>query len=190
MDRKRWLACAIAALLAGCASSPVPTYYSLDLGAAPLAATGNTPSVAVGLSALPDMLDRPQMVSRQGYEVRMSEQNRWAEPLRRAIPRVLAGEIGSLLNSSQVSAGTSFANPDYRVMLDVQRFDVLAGSGVEVDILWRIEGRSGARAGRSTLQEPIAGSGIPAQVEAQRRALTRVAAAIATQVRELSGVAK
>ena len=188
MNRNIWLVAAIAVstMLAACATSPVPTYYSLDLGAVPPQASGSSPSVAIGLVGLPDTLDKPQMVSRSGYEVRISEQNRWAEPLRRSIPRVLANEVGSLLNSSQVAAGASLNNPDYRVVLDVQRFDVLAGGGVEIDILWRIDGKGDSRPGRSTLQEPVVGSNssIQAQVEAQRRGLARVAAQIAQVIKE------
>ena len=184
MNRKMGCVAVMALALAGCASSPVPTYYSLETGALPAAASGTSPSVAVALVGLPDALDRPQMVSRNGYEVRVSEQNRWAEPLRHSIPRVLANEIGGLLNSTQVSAGTSLQHPEYRVVLDVQRFDVVAGSGVEIDILWRIDGKGGSRAGRSQMQEPVAGSGMPAQVEAQRRALSRVAAQIAQVIKE------
>lgn len=178
------MATTLAMVLGGCASSPVPTYYSLDTGIMPAAASGTSPSVAIALAGLPDALDRPQMVSRNGYEVRVSEQNRWAEPLRHSIPRVLANEIGGLLNSTQVSAGTSLHNPEYRVVLDVQRFDVVAGGGVEVDILWRIDGKGGSRAGRSQLQEPVAGSGMSSRVEAQRRALSRVAAQVAQVIKE------
>lgn len=186
MYRKACLvgAVALAGVLAGCASSPTPTYYSLDLGTVQPELSGSSPSVSIGLAGLPDSLDRPQMVSRNGYEVRISEQNRWAEPLRRSIPRVLAAEIGSLLNSSQVAAGASLHNPDYRVLLDVQRFDVVTGGGIEIDILWRIEGKGGNKAGRSTLQEPVSGSGIQSQVEAQRRGLARVAAQIAQVIKE------
>lgn len=174
----------VAGVLAGCASSPLPRYYSLEQGAQPPAASQSSPSVSVGLSGLPDALDRPQMISREGYEVRVSEQNRWAEPLRRAIPRVVANEIGSLLDSTQVSAGASLQNPEYRVLLDVQRFDVVADRRVEIDILWRIEGKGGSRAGRSQLQEPVAGSDISSQVEAQRRGLGRVAAQIAQLIKD------
>ena len=186
MDGKTWRFAAIAVLgmLAGCASSPLPTYYSLEQGAPLQPARASSPSVAVGLAGFPDALDRPQMISRKGYEVRISEQNRWAEPLRSSIPHVLASEIGSLLDSTQVSAGTSLLNPDYRVVLDVLRFDVLAGGSVDIDILWRIEGKGGSRAGRSQLQEPVAGSDISSQVEAQRRGLSRVAAQIAQLIAE------
>ena len=187
MNRKIWLLAAIAVstTFAGCASSPVPTYFSLDVGVGTSPASGSSPSVVIGLAGLPDTLDRPQMVSRNGYEVRISEENRWAEPLRRSIPRVLASEVGSLLNSSQVVAGTTLSNPDYRVVLDVQRFDVLAGDSVDIDILWRIDGKGGSRAGRSSLQEPVVGSrSIQAQVEAQRRGLARVAAQIAQVIKE------
>lgn len=185
MNLRLLTALAMAALLAGCASSPAPHYYSLDLAALPSATTRTVPAVLIAPASLPDALDRPQMISRHGYEVRISDQHRWAEPLRRSIPRVLANEIGGLLNSARVVAGTELPDADYRVRIDVQRLDVLSGSSVEIDILWRIEGQGSSRAGRSTLQEPVAGSGIPAQVEAQRRGLARVAAEIATQIRSL-----
>lgn len=185
--KRAYLAVAVATiLLAACASSPSPSYYSLDLRTAHSASSKNTPSVSVGLIGIPEALDRPQMVSRDGYVVHVSDRNRWAEPLRRAIPRTVASEMGTLLNSSQVFSGSGLQTADFRVLLDVQRFDVVTAGSVEIDILWRMEGKGNTHSGRSTVQEPIAGRSVEAQVEAQRRGLTRVAAQIAQAISEAS----
>ena len=196
MKRKILLCGLLASVLLGaCGTTPPAAYYSLDDGAMSVAARGTTPSVAIVQAKLPDSLDRPQLVIRSGgNRLQLSEQRRWAEPLRSEIPRVLAGDLGRLLDSSRVAAlpvdVQRFA-ADFNVQLDIQRLDLIEGQGVDFDLMWLIEPRQGqVSVGRSTLHEPAAAGNDPgALVAALRRALGRAAVDIASEIRRQSGSA-
>lgn len=177
-------------LLAGCRSAPPAQLGVLDAGmAVPTAARGNTPTLVLALPNLPELLDRPQLVIRtHTNQVIFSDQVRWAEPLRQAIPRLMAQELGQRLNSGRVfvqSGNLQRLDPDYRLQLDVQRLDAIAGQGVDVDILWLLEPRQGkVLVGRTTLRQPLpatitAADGHLPFVETTRAALLQVARDVA-----------
>jgi len=95
----RYSAIALAfTLLAGCASSPPNTYYTLSVKSpcpaiSPPAHMGNLDTATI---RLPGVLDRPQLVVRTGPQtVDIREFDRWAEPLDQMATRVLAEDIAS-----------------------------------------------------------------------------------------------
>lgn len=178
------------AALGACSSTPQPVFYTLDDGAVSVARSGTTPSVVLTQTTLPELIDRPQLIVRTGSNrVRISEQHRWAEPLRREIPRVLANDLGQLLESFRVVVMPVDAqrfDADFRLSLDVQRLEVTERRGADIDLLWRIEDRQGKMiTGRSTLRETTDSEDYFALVAAQRRALSRVAVDMAAQIRQL-----
>src|SRR5438067_8881156 len=123
----------------------------------PPAATDGAPSVAVVSVTVPDLVDRPQIVVRAGpNQVGMSEQARWAEPLRGAIARVVTANLAAALNGKV--APQRGADPDYRVTLDMQRFESALGDGVLIDAVWSVAPKSGERrAGRTVAREKARG---------------------------------
>jgi len=76
------------AVLGGCASSPQPTFYTLTSARAQERTQADVPAaIAIGPVAVPEMVDRPQLVLRvSATQVRLDEFARWAEPLKRQIP--------------------------------------------------------------------------------------------------------
>lgn len=180
------------ALLAGCAASPVPRYFTLGEGQNGAMPQCLTPSIVITQTTLPELIDRPQLVTRRSdNRVSIDEQQRWAEPLRRDIPRVLADELGRQLDSSRVLSlpidGQGF-DADYRLLLDVQRLEAVAGQGAQVDVVWRLLPRQGKPiVGRSVLREASLSDDSEALVAAQRRALKTVAVEIAQQLRLAMG---
>jgi hypothetical protein len=185
----RRLLCALAVALAGCGTPAQLNYFTLTApapSASPAAA--RSPSVYVGPVTIPEAVDRPQMVRRlAANQVEIADLDRWAEPLKAAIPRVLADAIGRELGTSTVMTSRQSATLafDYRVAVDIERFDFSAGDGAAVDALWTIRaGPDGApRTGRSQARES-AGSGAPeAMAAAQSRALEAVARDIAAQIK-------
>lgn len=174
------------AFLNACAGAPPAQHITLDDGRPPVAKASTTPGIAVVRANVPDRIDRPQLVLRsEGNHVALSEQYRWAEPLRREIPRLIANDLGELLDSSRVAAlpaeEAGFA-VDFKLALDFQQLDAVVGKGVDVDVLWRLEHRSGQSiVGRSNFRQPLAGAATdtPALVAAQRQALRHIAAEIA-----------
>ena len=181
--------------LTGCGSSPKETYYTLSAGAAIDGAASvsgeSTHSVAVGPVTLPELVDRPQLVLRVGpNEVMFVELHRWAGPLKSEIPRIIADNLAAYLNVKRVAAYPQSAgdNAEYRVLVDVQRFDSTLGESVTIDALWTIRRASdGAlRTGRSTAREPNGGGSYDAVVAAHSRALATVSREIAEAIRFIS----
>lgn len=181
---------ALAVALAACAGAPAPreqffTLASPNPGVAP--PTSTSPSVFVGPVAVPAAVDRSQMVLATGpNEVDVSDAFRWAEPLREGIARVVADTLGRELGSSRVlysrmAAGTGV---DYRVTIEVQRFDSSLADGATVDAVWTvIPSRGGAqRSGRTVAHEPTHGADPAALAAAHSRALVRVGADIAAAI--------
>jgi uncharacterized protein len=177
--------------LTGCGSSPTATYYTLSPaaamnGAAP-ASGESSYSVGVGPVTLPDPVDRPQLVLRVSpNEVTFVELHRWAGSLKTEIPRIIADNLAAYLNVKRVAAYPQNAgdNADYRVLVDIQRFDSALGESVTIDALWTVKRQSdGAlRTGRSTAKESSSGS-YDAMVAAHSRALATVSRDIAEAIR-------
>ena len=181
---------ALLALLAGCAGAPKEHFYALTHDAGRGAATLQSLdyAVVVGPVFVPDVVDRPQLVLRMaGSEVRIAEQARWAEPLRQAIGRVIAVNVAYGLNNARVSSqahgGTGEA--DYRVVVDVQRFDSAPGEAATLEVTWtvrRLEGSEHVSA-RVRIEEPVAGAGYEPLIAAHARAIARVSGGIADAIR-------
>lgn len=190
------LSTALALAVGACATSPPIHYFSLDDGRPTVVRSPNGPSVAVTQVNLPDLIDRPQLVMRTtGHQVQFSDQYEWAEPLRRQIPQVIARDLGETLDSGCAMALPIDAQDfdvDFKVMLDIQRLDVIPGQGVDLDVIWRVTSRDGGMfVGQSQVRKPLeatAGpSGYPAAVAAQSNALRAVAADIGTLINRCRG---
>ncbi|MBN3757911.1 membrane integrity-associated transporter subunit PqiC [Paraburkholderia sp. Tr-20389] len=179
------------ALLAGCAS-PRSNFYTLspdstlESAGAPLSV-----SVVVGPVTIPELVDRPQLVTRvSGNEVRLNEFARWGEPLKSGVADVIAADLTRLLGSKQVSVSsqTVAGTEACRVRVDIVQFDSMPGEAVAVDALWtvRVTGRTALLTGRSTVREPLQGADDAALVAAHSRALAAVSRDIAAAIRSAS----
>ncbi|MFU8820626.1 MAG: membrane integrity-associated transporter subunit PqiC [Gammaproteobacteria bacterium] len=135
----RLAACLLAySLMAAACSvrSPAVDYWTLAaLAPAPATLDPAAPAVAIAPVALPRYLDRPQVLVRlDPSRVEPDGQHRWADPLDEGFGRTLATNLGRGLGSGRVSAYP--VQPpyevDYRVQVDVQRFDGRPGETVEL----------------------------------------------------------
>ena len=181
--------------LTGCFGSPKETYYTLSTGAtmsgAASASGESAYSIAVGPITLPEVVDRPQFVLRAGKnEVSIVELHRWAEPLRSEIPRVIADNLAADLNVKRVAAYPQSAgdSSDYRVLVDIQRFDSTMGESVTIDALWTVKRISDGvlRTGRSTVRESSSGGSYDTMVAAHSRALAAISREIADAIRSVN----
>ncbi len=178
-------------VLLSCGSSPRPTFYTLFDGGQFVSARGQSVRIAVMPTALPELVDRPQLVVRRADQrVQVLEQRRWAEPLRQEISRLLAGDLAHRLGSALVVAlpdDVQALDPDFRLFLDVQRLDATREQ-LALDVVWRIVPRQGLpRYGRSSLVEAVtdkATEPYAALVGAYRRAFARVADDLAGAFRQ------
>jgi uncharacterized lipoprotein YmbA len=179
------IALALCAGLAACASAPRENYYTLAALAPerPLASSAlSGAGVTVVATGLVQAVDRPQLVLRVSEtRVQILEQQRWAEPLKSAIPRVVAANLAREIGSARVTSQSSLGDTAYRVALDVQRFDSTADGGAALDVTWsirRVDGNALA-SGRSSVTERAGGAGYEALVAAHSRALGVVSHEIA-----------
>ena len=174
------VAVCLAGALAGCSRSPRVTFYTLEPGAKVEAAAATAlPAVSVGPVTLPEVVDRPQLVVRAAANrVEILETHRWAEPLKSGIPRLIAENLRRLLRSDRVSSYPQHAgtDADYRVLVDVQRFESSPGEAVTVEAVWSLRRAAGGapKTGRSLVREPVDAVGYDPIVAAYGRALLAV----------------
>jgi uncharacterized lipoprotein YmbA len=181
--------------LCGCGTSPTTNFYTLGQAAAP--ARNGTPasySVAIGAVTLPQAVDRPQIVTRTGEnQVAFDDFERWAGPLKDEIARAIAGNLTQLLEGASVFSypQSSSVQADYKVLVDVQRFDSTLGDSSSIEVLWQVRPAKGeSRNGRSTVRETAGGAGYEALVSAHSRALAAVSRDIANALRAASASSK
>lgn len=173
---------AVAALLAagGCFRSPRPDFYMLaspvENAARPGTEAVKGPRVAIGPVAVPGYLDRPQIFLREGNDVnvKLSEFNHWSEPVKQGIARVLCDAMTASLLPRQGLAVPLRASqqPEWRIAVDVARFDGAPNGEVVLDAGWVLLNEHGdaVRSGRF-LRRASAGPDIASMVQAQSNLL-------------------
>ncbi len=187
----RTLAIVLAMLATACSlgGGVKENYYVLSgpEGAAPADSPGAL-AIYVGPVAVPESVDRSAMVLQSSAnQVDFSDEHRWAEPLKTAIPRVIAENLMRMLNTPRVMASRAgpVTDTDYRVALEVQRFESSLSQGASIEVLWTVTGKRAKSpvTGRSTVREPAASPTPEGVAAAHSRALARVAAEIAAAIR-------
>ena len=126
-------------LLCACSSAPATRYYALSPTAQAPARRAAPVAVVITDVRLPQYLDRSQIMTRGGeHRLQVSEYELWAGNLREDMTRVLAENLGRLLESERViSAPHNLRlNPDYRVEVEVQRFERESGGRVGLSARW------------------------------------------------------
>ena len=181
--------CAALALAAGCASPP-SRFYTLS-GATANATPAAGPSIAVGPVSIPAVVDRPEIVvTIADNEVWLDEFNRWASPLADGISVAVAENLSALLATPRVALltqATTF-DTDFRVAIEVQRFESIPGTSALVDAVWNVRRvKDGVSvSGRATLRESVADRGYDALAAAHSRAVARLCEDVAAAIRKLA----
>ena len=138
------LATLLLAGFSGCGRSPNSSFYTL----LPFSSKASEPpaenriNIAISSITLPELVDRPQLVDRgEGSQVEIVEFQRWAEPLKSGIARTLAENISRLTGADMVAVYTQTAasDADWRLFVDIQRFDATADT-VSVEAHWTLRG--------------------------------------------------
>lgn len=181
-------------LLGGCASGPPPSLYILDTQA-PAQLPGLEQGIVIGLGPIetPRYLDRNQIVARGDTpKLEASGQHQWAEPLKSGIGRVLMVNLGLELDSNRIYElpMRRRRNLDYKVPIDVLRFDGVLGREVVLSARWTLlsdDGKKVLLSRVSRIIEPTGGSDVEAFVAAQGRALAKLATEIADAIKEQAG---
>jgi uncharacterized protein len=204
--RTRLVALLIASATAGCAGSSSPErFFALNDGGVLIANTSAQPGrpqpnpaapnpppgVVVSAVTIPELIDRPQIVTHDSNNrVIVSEQNLWAESVRSGIGRTLATRLARALadagKPAQVAAypQTSISDPVLRITIDIVRFDAVPNGEAVIDALWSIRRPSDGmvRSGHTVASSPISGTSYEAIVGGWNDAVAVVDRDIAAMV--------
>ncbi len=159
---------AAALLLTACAGSPDNRYFTLSAVAPDQAPGAGRPAIHVTALRLPELYDRPQMVTRTGAQsVDIDEYDRWAEPLERMATRILAQDI-----ALRRPSGTE---PLPATVL-VDEFAADRSGTARLSGNWKILENDGTTRGRAfSLSEPLPGSDPAAAAAAMSALLGKLA---------------
>lgn len=178
---------ALAAVVAvGCSTAP-SKFYSLSSTSAADGTPPTAVAVMVGPVTIPASVDQPEFVVQvAANRVQVDEFNRWVAPLGDAIARAVAGDLVVLLGTPEV-ASNQLANfvPDYRVTIDVQRFESVPGNAATLEAVWTVRKTVGGeiRSGRTVAHEPVQGQSYDALAAAHSQALAQMSTDIAAAIR-------
>jgi len=183
------LCCAVAALAAGCGTSPPARFYTLSSSTAPPAAP-STVFIAVGPVTIPAVVDRPEIVVSIGQnELRIDEFNRWASPLQDGIARAVAENLVVMLGTQRVILYPQqlATDPEYRVAVEIRTFESAPGNGIRLDAVWTLRRAKDGKTetGRTSVRESVADSNYDALAAAHSRAVAKLSQDIADAVRTL-----
>jgi len=181
---------AMALLAGGCGSSPTVHYYSLGTGQGPqkVEASGGSAggyAVAVGPVSVPAAVDRPQIVIQTGpNRATVLDDSRWVEPLNSAVPRLIATDLGQLLDVPTVIFPRGpITDIKYRVAIDIRSFTSIPGEAATIEAAWTVFGPGDTvKRGQLLASEPVGQSGYDALAAAHGRALMRISREVAAMI--------
>lgn len=134
----------VSALLTACATPPTH-FYTLEPQSRPPVATSTAgakkPLIGIGPLSLPALLDRRQIVTRtENNGIQMAEFDQWAAPLKDNVIAVLSKNVAALQPNAIVRAypWSVYGDVDYRVIIDISRFDTQLGKSASLEASWAI----------------------------------------------------
>lgn len=191
----RCLAILVMLLVVGCASTPTYTFYTLSAMQAvdptPQAVhRSNDATISVNLVSFPSYLDRPQIVTRPtAHTLAIHEFRRWGGSLESDFVRVLGENLSILLDTQRIFLSQrNMPAIDYRVAIDVNRFDGDLGKQVVLDADWMIitqENKERAVIRKSVIREAIDAHDYESLVAAKSRAVDRLSREIADVLQKI-----
>ena len=181
---------ALTLCLSACAGKSTSSKFYV-LSAMPQSALSAAEGTTIGVLpvAMPDYLDRPQIVTRASEnEIKIDEFSRWAEPLKESFTRALVQNLSSLLDTVKVvkttgSAGFPMA---LQVGVEVLQFDGTLGGDVVLIVKWGLFGEGGKKfvmGKRSTFKEPTGSATYEALVVAESRAVAALSREVAEAIK-------
>lgn len=178
----------------GCGASAPSKFYTLATSPGRDGLPPATYGVVISQVSVPSVVDRPQLVVQVApNRVEIDEFNRWAAPLNETIADAIAVDLAIRLGTPNVATAlrASF-DPTYRVTVDVQRFDSIAGEAVVVEAVWTVTNIASGRAvtDKTTAREPVDSKDFDAIAAAHSRALAKLTEEIAKGIRTSAAAAR
>ena len=160
----RFILLCVSALLSACASTPT-NFYTLESQSRPPAVTTIASAkkllIGIGPLTLPALLDRKGIVTRaENNSVQIAEFDQWAAPLQNNVIAVLSKNVATLQPNAIVRAypWSVYGNVDYRVIIDITRFDMQLGKSANLEASWAImeeKNHTIVSNGQTKLQQPL-----------------------------------
>lgn len=137
--------------------------------------------------SIPGYLDRPQLFLRDGNDVKveLAEFNHWSEPFGEGVTRVLCDAVSASLTPRKGLASPMRSQQPFqwRIAVDIARFDGAPNGSVILDAGWSLVNESGEelKSGRFVQHAP-AGPDIPSMVQAQSALLAQFGAVLGQMI--------
>ncbi len=149
-----------------------------------------TASVGIDRVQISRYLDRPQIItqSAETTEIKVSETNRWIEPLSNLVQRILAEDLANALPNAQVKMKTQGREDfSYVLSVDIVKMDTLLGNQASLEAWFLIQNHAGQVIYRQKVSESMpVSSSFDDLAKAQSELLGRLADRIARQIVRLS----
>lgn len=166
-------------MVSGCAvrNAPKVNYFSLlsmaQLGESQAIATHPEVNLGIGPVTIPESLKRSQIaIRRHGNQYDFDEFNRWAGVLEKDFTAVVGENLSVLLGVENVDyfPWMPHFTPNYRVVIDIQRFDGSLGGEAVLEARWSVADTDGKKllaGGRSALRRKLTEPGYAGLVKAE-----------------------
>jgi uncharacterized lipoprotein YmbA len=191
----KWLIILFAgSLLPACMSTPATQFYVLE----PISDSSAKPAtlekkrqIGVGPVSIPAMLARKQIVTRlPDSSVKVAEFHQWASPLKDNIAEVLTHNLATLQSDDLVRAypWSALGTVDYRVVIDIIRFDSRPDQSVNLEANWTImneKNHAVVSNGRTKIEHPLEDSSYPAIVKALSKSLNELSQEISVALNKI-----
>jgi len=131
-------------LLTACATPP-SNFYTLESQSGPPATANKAIAkkrlIGIGPLSLPALVERRQIVTRtENNGIQIAEFDLWAAPLKDNVLAVLSKNVTTLQPNAIVRTypWNAFGDVDYRVIVDISRFDTQLGKSANLEASWAI----------------------------------------------------
>jgi uncharacterized protein len=130
-------------LLTACATPPTHFYLLESQSPPPVTSTTMTKKMLIGIGplSLPALVDRKQIVTRdENNAIQLAEFHQWAAPLKDNVLTVLSKNIAAQQPNALVRSYPwgAYGEMDYRVIIDISRFDSQPGKSAHLEASWAI----------------------------------------------------
>jgi uncharacterized protein len=144
-------------------------------------------TIGIGPVTIPDHLDDRLVTRLSNEEISISDDERWAEPLRESLVAVLRQDLGPLLGTDRflVYPWRASEAPDLAISVDIVRFERTTRGTVEVAARWTIAPTTGASpmsARSASIRGTFAGTDARAAVAALNAGVAELSRQIAADV--------
>lgn len=188
------LALCASLLLTACAPTPATNFYTLESLNQPVGSSITSAKkrmIGLGPLSLPALVDRKQIVTRdENNAIQMAEFHQWAAPLKDNVLSVLSKNVAALQPNVIVRAypWSVYGEMDYRVIIDISRFDSQLGKLANLEANWTImeeKNHTIIGNGQINIQQPLNDANYQTVVQAQNKLLSKFSEQLSVALQQL-----